>query len=96
MKDTRKEYEDKIEAHLKEWNEQIVLLKAKAEDARAEAKTEYLKTIEALRHKQDEAETRLDKLKTAGDGAWEDIKIGAEKVWDDVREAFHNAVSKFK
>ena len=96
MKDKRKAYEEKIEAQLEEWNAQIALLKARADKAKAEAKIEYYKTIEALQHKQDEAGTKLRELKTAGDEAWEDLKTGAEKAWDEVKAAFHIAASKFK
>lgn len=96
MKDKRKAYEEKLDAQLKEYNAQIVLLKAKAQNARADAKIDYYKTIDALEHKQDEAKTKLQELKTAGDEAWEDVKAGAEKAWAEVKAAYHNAASKFK
>ena len=96
MKDKRKAYEDKLDAQLKEWSAQIALLKAKADKATADAKVEYYKTIDVLKHKQDEATTKLRELKTAGDEAWEDLKTGAEKAWDEVKSAFHDAISKFK
>jgi len=96
MKDKRKAYEEKVDAQLEEWSAQIALLKARADKARAEAKIEYYKTIEALQHRQDEARTKLDELKTAGDEAWEDLRTGAEKAWTEVKAAFHDAVSKFK
>jgi hypothetical protein len=91
LKDKRKAYEEKLDAELEEWNAQIALLKA-----RAGAKIEYYKTIEALQHRRDEARTKLDGLKTAGDEAWEDLKTGAEKAWNEVKTAFHIAASKFK
>jgi hypothetical protein len=96
MKEKRKAYEEKLDAQLNEWNAQIALLKARAETAKAEAKIEYYKTIDALQHRQDEARTKLHELKTAGDEAWEDLKTGAEKAWDEVKSAFHDAISKFK
>ena len=96
MKEKRKAYEEKLDAQLDEWNAQIALLKARADKAKAEVKIEYYKTIDALQHRQDEAGTKLHKLKTAGDLAWEDIKTGVEKAWDEVKSAFHEANSKFK
>jgi multidrug resistance efflux pump len=96
MEDKRKAFEEKLDAQLEEWNAQIALLKAKADKAKAEAKIEYYKTIEALQHKQDETRTKLHELKTAGDEAWEDLKTGAEKAWAEVKTAFHLATSKFK
>jgi hypothetical protein len=96
MDNRRKAYEEKIDAQLKEWNAQIDLLKAKADKARAEAKIEYYKTIDALQHKQEEARRKLKELKTAGDEAWEDVKKGAEKAWDEIRIAYKDAASRFK
>ena len=96
MKDKRKAYEEKLDAQLKEWGAQIALLKAKADNAKADAKIEYYKTIEALQNKQNNAKAKLQELKAAGDEAWEDIKTGAEKAWADVKTAYHDASSRFK
>ncbi|MDD2390285.1 MAG: coiled coil domain-containing protein [Desulfobacterales bacterium] len=96
MKDKRKAYEEKIDAQLKEWNSQIALLKAKAENAKADAKIDYYKAIDALEEKQNKARTKLQELKTSGDEAWEVVKAGAEKVWSEVKAAYHNAASRFK
>jgi len=92
----KKAYEEKLDAQLKEWNAQIALLQAKANNAKADAKIEYVKTIEALQRKQHEARTKLQELKTAGDEAWEEIKAGAEKAWADFKTAIHDAASRFK
>ena len=96
MKEKRKAYEEKLDAQLKEWNAQISLLKAKAENAKADAKIDYYKSIEALEHKRDEAMTKLQELKTAGDEAWEAVKTGVEKTWAEVKTAYHDVTSKFK
>ena len=96
MEDKRKAYEEKLAAQLKEWNAQVALFKARAENAKADAKVDYYKTIEALENKQDKAKTKLQELKAAGDEAWEAVKTGAEKAWADVMTAYNDAVSKFK
>lgn len=96
MIDKRKAYEEKLDAQLKEWGAQIALLRAKADNARADTKIEYYKSIEALQHKRDEAATKLQELKTAGDEAWEDLKTGAERAWDEIKAAIRAAGSKFK
>ncbi|HEN21313.1 MAG TPA: coiled coil domain-containing protein [Desulfobacteraceae bacterium] len=96
MKEKRKAYEEKLDAQLKEWNAQIALLKAKAENAKADAKIDYYKAIDALQRRQDEAKTKLKELKTAGDESWEAVKEGAEKTWAEVKTAYHEVASKFK
>jgi hypothetical protein len=96
MEDKRKAYEEKLDAQLKEWNAQIALLKAKAENAKAGARIDYYKAIDALENKQNKAKTKLQELKTSGDEAWEVAKAGAEKVWAEVKTAYHDAASRFK
>jgi hypothetical protein len=96
MTEKRKAFEEKLDAQLKEWNAQIALLKAKAENAKAGVKIEYHRTIETLQLKRDIAKAKLHELKTAGDGAWEDLKTSAEKAWVEVKTAFHDAAAKFK
>jgi hypothetical protein len=96
MDNQRKAYEEKLDAQLNEWGAQIELFKAKAKNAKADAKIEYHKTIEALQRKQNHAQAKLRELKTAGDEAWEDVKKGAEKAWAEVKTAYHDATSRFK
>jgi len=96
MKEKRKAYEKKLDAQLEEWNAQIAVLKARADKGKAEAKIEYYKTIEVLKHKQNKARTMLDELKNAGDETWDDLKTKAEKSWTQIKAAFHEATSKHK
>lgn len=97
MKDKRKTYEEKLAANLEEaWDTQLSLVKAMTEKASAEEKIEYYELTEALQYKQDEARKKLRKLKAASDGAWEDIRTGAEKAWTEVTNAFHAANTKFQ
>ena len=49
--------------------------------AKAEAKIEYYKTIEALQQKRDEARTKLHELKTAGDEAGVAIGVIAASLF---------------
>ncbi len=81
---------------MKEWSSQIALLKAKADNARADAKIEYYKTIEALQRKQTDAKAKLQELRAAGDEAWEDLKASSEKAWVEIKAAIHDATSRFK
>jgi predicted ATP-binding protein involved in virulence len=96
MNEKRKAYEEKLDAQLNEWNAQIALLKAKAENAQADAKINYYKSIDALEQKRNGAKTKMRELMAAGDEAWEGLKTGAEKAWAEAKTVFHDAVSKFK
>lgn len=66
MSDKRKAYEEKLDTQLKEWDAEIALLKAKADNAKSDEKIDYYETIETLEHKQDKAKTKFQELKAGG------------------------------
>jgi hypothetical protein len=80
-------YQQKLEAQLAEWNVAIDKLKAKADKAEAEAQIEYYKQIEDMQVKQEAAREKLTELKEAGEGGWEDLKVGLENTWNSLGDA---------
>lgn len=92
----REAYREKLEAQMREWSAKIDLLKAKADQAEAEAKIEYSKRIEDLRQRKEALQAQLAELKNAGDAAWEEIKSGVEKASAELKSAVESAAAKFK
>lgn len=89
-------YVKKLQAQLDEWNAEIDLLKAKADNASADAQIEYAKEIDELRSMRDAANSKLSEIKNAADDAWEDLKEGTESAWNSLSQAVKSATSKFK
>lgn len=94
--DKRTEYVEKLSAQMVAWDVQIDLLKEKAESAPPEAKFDYAKLIAALQLKRDQAGLELQGIATASDDAWEDLKEGAERIWNEVGDFLSDAVGKMK
>ena len=94
--DKRTEYVEKLSAQMVEWDNQIDLLKDRAESAAPEAKSDYSSAITALQLKRDEAAAKLQGISAASDDEWEDLKAGTESVWDEVRTILRDAVLKIK
>jgi chromosome segregation ATPase len=94
--ENKEAYKDKLEAQMREWSAKIDLLKARADQAEAEAKIEYNKRIEDLRQKKEALQAKLSELQDASDAAWKDIKAGTEKAAADLKDAVQSALSKFK
>lgn len=92
----RDAYEQKLHAQLDEWSSEIDKLKAKADNAKADARLEYRKQIEELRSMREAATNKLAELKDAGDDAWEDLKAGIEVAWGSLGNALKSAASRFK
>jgi 4-oxalocrotonate tautomerase len=89
-------YIHRLQSQFDEWKPEIEKLKAKAEQAATEAKSEYRKLIDDLQGKQKTARAKLDELRQSSGGAWEDLKTGIEGAWKEVEKALKAAVSKFK
>jgi len=89
-------YIQKLHARLDEWNAEIDKLKAKADKAEAESRIEFQKQIENLRQRRQEAEKKVDEVRAAGEGAWEDLKSGVQLAWDAMEQAIKSARTRFK
>jgi hypothetical protein len=87
-------YRDKMDARLREWQAKIDALKARADQAGAGQKIKYYEEIESLRTKQQQVHEKLEKLRTAGAGAWDEVKAGVEAAWTDLQDAAQRAMDK--
>lgn len=88
-------YEKKMQARLDQWSAEIDGLKAQAEKADAEARIALNEKIDEATAKKDSAKEKLDRLKDAGDDAWEDLKNGMEGAWSSLGTAVEAAKSRF-
>lgn len=93
---TKQAYEEKLKAQLDEWNARIELLKAKAENKKADSRVKYNETIEKLQAKKSLADDRLQELERASDDAWRDLKGGVESAWDELGSAVKSAWERYK
>jgi recombinational DNA repair ATPase RecF len=89
-------YQQKRAAQLKEWGAQIDLWEAKLETTSADLKIKRAEQIQALRAQQRSAAEKMHEMgKTSGE-AWSQMKITADKIWDDLKSGVADARSKFK
>lgn len=94
--ENREEYQGKIEAQFSEWGGEIDRLKAKADKAAADTRQGYYDEIETLRVKQAAMHVKLQEMKTSSDNAWGDLKEGLDHSWNQVKDSFTKASSRFK
>ncbi len=92
----REDYIDKLAAQLKVWVAEIDVLKARAEKGTVEVKIAIHKEVEILNKKMQDAQKKLQEIKEKTGNAWESLAEGANKAWNDLREAVHQAGEKFK
>jgi len=93
---TRDAYLEKLKAKLDEWNAEIDRLEAKSRGAEASVRAEYERKLGELRDLRDDARCRADKLESAGEDAWEEMKGGFEEFWNRTKSAFETAAAAMR
>ena len=81
-----------IERELAAVEPEIEALKGQAGQAEATARD----LIDDLKAQRRAWKEKLSELKHASGGAWEDVKTGAARAWDELRPALQNAITKFR
>jgi len=88
-------YREKIEAQIEEQRARLELLKAKAKSAAADVKIMAYEEIGDADAKLDALKAKLKELSSVSGDAWQDMKIGIEKAWDDLTESCKKAARRF-
>jgi len=90
------EYQEKLDARLKEITHELERLKARANTLNADVRLQYEKQLADLQGKREHADVKLRELKHAGEGAWSELKSGAEKALDEIGKSAKSAAARFK
>ena len=93
---TREAYLERLKAQLDEWDKDIEGLDRETSKADTKTKIKYEEQIKDLRQNVEEAQQTLTKIRDGSDNAWEDLKQGAETIWDVYKNSFKKAKSEFK
>jgi recombinational DNA repair ATPase RecF len=89
-------YKQKKAAQLKEWGAQINLMEAQLEKVGADMQVKRAEQIKALRVQQHAVSEKMKEMEKASGEAWEQVKVTADKVWNDLKNGVADAHSKFK
>jgi DNA repair exonuclease SbcCD ATPase subunit len=93
MDQQKDQYQKRIEAQLKEYDQKLAELEAKTGTVEQKARTLLEQQIQSLREKQRAAHTAWEKLSASSGKAYEDIKSGMNSAMDDLARAYHDAAS---
>lgn len=92
----RKAYEQKIEAQIDELGARMELLRAKANQATADAKIKITERLGELRTQQAETERKLQNVREAGEDAWKELRSGMDDALKSLQNGVEQAISKFE
>jgi hypothetical protein len=93
---TKEAYRKQMEARLAEWDARLDLLAAKTRKATADAQIDYENELDALKRQREHAVETLAELARRSEGAWDDVKIGAERAWDEMGKTIDRLAARFK
>ncbi len=77
------------------WNSDLDDLESRMEKYQDERRMELRQTLDELKEKRDEASKAFDKLKSASDDAFDDVRKGAQDAWDRMASSFDKAKQRF-
>ena len=92
---TKEEFEKKLETRLKELDGEIAKLREKGRSLKDKAKADWDQKMTELETKRDAARAKLVEVRDSSGEAWKNVQKGAESAYDDLDKAFHDASRKF-
>ena len=92
----KNEYVEKMKKQLDDWNKDIDTLQVKANLAKAELIVKYGEQVAELRKKRQEAERKLNEIKSAADDSWEHLKGETERTLNALKAAVTEFKSRMK
>ena len=92
---SKDEFQQKLEARLKELDAEMVVLREKGHDLKDEAKVKWDQKLAELEVKRDAARVKLAEVTDSSAEAWKDLQTGAQAAWNDMNKAFDEASREF-
>lgn len=84
-----------MEAQLKQWQEKIKQSAVKAEERGPAFLEQYAHDLEDLSVKYDEVRYKLTLLRGSSGKAWEELRVGLVKAFDEMKHAVNKAMERF-
>jgi Protein of unknown function (DUF2934) len=94
--DSREIYKEKIERQLSKWKTTINGLKTKIENTEQAARARLHTQLDSLYSKRARAEKLLEEVSATSQVAWEEIKSGVEKGWNEVTRTAKETTAKVR
>jgi len=92
----KQKFQRQLTAQLKEWDAKVDHWMAMTAKAKAKTRSEIQKQIDTFAAQRAAAEQKLSELRGQSGDAWEDMKDGAEKTWQEMRTTVDRIAARFK
>jgi len=91
----REQAVENLKGKLDQWNADLDRLERRAESFGEERRKELEKAVGQLKDKRKETMDALDRLGSAGDDAFDDVRKGALQAWDSMSDSLEQAKRRF-
>ena len=85
---TREEYQDKLEAQIRDWSSRIYILRVEVERQQGEEKPEHRRRIEEVLDQIAKLEEMIGELKKANGKKWIEVKDRVQEAQADLEDSF--------
>lgn len=92
---TKEEFQKKLDAQLKELDAEIAKLHEKGRNLKDKAKADWEQKMADLETKREAVRVKLAEVGHSTAEAWKDVQKGAQSAYDDLDKAFRDASRKF-
>ena len=93
---TKAEYTAKMERFLEDMGTRFQKLELEQmKKGEVEARARLAEAQKRFAEKKNDLETRLSKLRKAGDDSWSELKTGIDSAWNELESAFDRARTSF-
>jgi len=92
----KQKFQQQLAAQLKDWDAMVDDCMAMAAQAKTKTRSEIQKQLDAFAVQRTAAEQKLAELRAQSGDAWEDMKDGAEKAWQEMRNTVDRIAARFK
>jgi len=91
----KEEFEHTLNQKLEELDEKVRELKSRVENLKESAKAEWVEKLADLDAKRKAAEAKLEEVRKSTGEAWEHLRVGAHKAWEELERAAQETVKDF-
>jgi hypothetical protein len=82
------EYFTMMESQIKKWDAEVDKLRAKSDQASAEARAKFDEQLKAMRASRDAANKKLQEMRAASESAWQNMQAGVDAAWASMKNAW--------
>ena len=92
----KQDFAEQLQGQIAVWQGQIKTYQERLNQAGAQAKADYEKSIAMLRENTEQASKLLGQVREASEGAWKDMQAASERALAQLQQGWADALKRFQ